>query len=167
MMERWNAGILGLYWMTLINITNSWDKPIMDLKNINRGFKKLRVWQDVIALFVLACKIFTSFPFELKKIASNSSYAFLTIIPLFRYSIIPCRRHKTSMGKNTMLSICYRNSKTLQYDAVFLFYEEKIRCAVIFSNLQGFWFHARHLNPFRLKPRRRFERKALNLDIAF
>ena len=44
----------------------------MDRKNINRGFKKLRVWQDAIALYVLACKIFTGFPFELKKIASNS-----------------------------------------------------------------------------------------------
>ena len=43
----------------------------MDRKNINRGFKKLRVWQDAIYLYVLACKIFTNFPFELKKVASN------------------------------------------------------------------------------------------------
>jgi len=44
----------------------------MDRKNINRGFKKLRVWQDAVSLYVLACKIFANFPFELKKIASNS-----------------------------------------------------------------------------------------------
>ena len=44
----------------------------MDRKNINRGFKKLRVWQDAISLYILACKIFTNFPFELKKVASNS-----------------------------------------------------------------------------------------------
>jgi len=44
----------------------------MNRKNINRGFKKLRVWQDAIDLYVLACKIFTNFPFELKKVASNS-----------------------------------------------------------------------------------------------
>ena len=44
----------------------------MDRKNINRGFKKLRVWQDSISLYILACKIFTNFPFELKKVASNS-----------------------------------------------------------------------------------------------
>jgi len=44
----------------------------MDRKNINRGFRKLRVWQDSVALYVLACKIFTNFPFEIKKIASNS-----------------------------------------------------------------------------------------------
>jgi four helix bundle protein len=44
----------------------------MDRKNINRGFKKLKVWQDAISLYVLAYKIFSKFPFELKKIASNS-----------------------------------------------------------------------------------------------
>ena len=44
----------------------------MDRKNINRGFKKLRVWQDAVSLYVLACNIFTNFPFELKKVAANS-----------------------------------------------------------------------------------------------
>jgi four helix bundle protein len=41
-------------------------------KNINRGFKKLRVWQDAIDLYVLAYKIFSQFSFEVKKVASNS-----------------------------------------------------------------------------------------------
>ncbi len=44
----------------------------MDRKNINRGFKKLRVWQDAISLYVLAYKILSKFPFELKKVAANS-----------------------------------------------------------------------------------------------
>ena len=44
----------------------------MDRKNINRGFKKLIVWQDAISLYVLACKTFVNFPFELKKVAANS-----------------------------------------------------------------------------------------------
>jgi four helix bundle protein len=44
----------------------------MNRKNINRGFKKLIVWQDSISLYVLACKIFVNFPFELKKVASNT-----------------------------------------------------------------------------------------------
>ena len=44
----------------------------MERKNINRGFKKLRVWQDSVSLYILACKIFTNFPFELKKSAANS-----------------------------------------------------------------------------------------------
>ncbi|OGP73091.1 MAG: hypothetical protein A2V86_11095 [Deltaproteobacteria bacterium RBG_16_49_23] len=43
----------------------------MDRKNINRGFKKLRVWQDSVSLYILACKTFEKFPFELKKVASN------------------------------------------------------------------------------------------------
>ena len=44
----------------------------MDRKNIHRGFKKLRVWQDAIALYALAYKIVSKFPFELKKVAANS-----------------------------------------------------------------------------------------------
>ena len=55
----------------------------MERKNINRGFKKLRVWppargglsprgQDAVSLYILACKVFGCFPFELKKVASNS-----------------------------------------------------------------------------------------------
>ena len=43
----------------------------MDRKNINRGFKKLIVWQDAISLYVPACKTFVNFPFELKKVAAN------------------------------------------------------------------------------------------------
>jgi four helix bundle protein len=41
-------------------------------KNINRGFKKLDVWQDAISLYVVSSGIFTSFPFELRKVASNT-----------------------------------------------------------------------------------------------
>ena len=44
----------------------------MDRKNINRGFKKLRVWQDAVDLYILACRLFSNFAFELKKVASNS-----------------------------------------------------------------------------------------------
>ena len=44
----------------------------MDRKNINRGFKRLRVWQDAVSLYILACKILSSFPFELKKVAANT-----------------------------------------------------------------------------------------------
>jgi hypothetical protein len=44
----------------------------MSLKNVNRGFKKLRVWQDAISFYVLACKNLANFPFELRKVASNA-----------------------------------------------------------------------------------------------
>jgi hypothetical protein len=45
---------------------------MVERKNINRGFKKLRVWQDAISLYIFTCKIFAKFPFELKKVAANS-----------------------------------------------------------------------------------------------
>jgi four helix bundle protein len=41
-------------------------------KNINRGFKKLRVWQDAISLYILSCKVLTDFPFDLKKVVANA-----------------------------------------------------------------------------------------------
>ncbi len=47
-------------------------KRTMERKNINRGFKRLRVWQDAVSLYSLACKILGNFPFELRKPASNS-----------------------------------------------------------------------------------------------
>ena len=40
-------------------------------RNINRGYQKLMVWQDARDLYVLTCRIFREFPFELKKTASN------------------------------------------------------------------------------------------------
>jgi four helix bundle protein len=44
----------------------------MDRKNVNRGFKNLRVWHDAVSLYLLSCKILLKFPFELKRVASNS-----------------------------------------------------------------------------------------------
>jgi four helix bundle protein len=54
-MEEWNGG-----------------EKLAERKNVNRGFKKLRVWYDAISLYFLACKIFAKFPYELKKVAANS-----------------------------------------------------------------------------------------------
>jgi len=41
-------------------------------KNINRGFKKLRVWQDAISLYIVSCNIFAHFRSHLKRVAANS-----------------------------------------------------------------------------------------------
>lgn len=44
----------------------------MERRNINRGFKKLRVWKDAVNLYVLTCRLLVDkFPFELKKTAGN------------------------------------------------------------------------------------------------
>jgi four helix bundle protein len=44
----------------------------MEKKNINRGYKKLRVWNDAVQLYVIASRILSSLPFELKRVASNA-----------------------------------------------------------------------------------------------
>jgi len=47
-------------------------KFIMERKNINRGFKKLHVWQDAVSLYHLSCRIFLTFPYGLKRVAENA-----------------------------------------------------------------------------------------------
>jgi four helix bundle protein len=40
-------------------------------RNINRGYRKLIVWQDARDYYVLTCEIFRKFPYELKRVAGN------------------------------------------------------------------------------------------------
>src|ERR1051325_11715626 len=41
-------------------------------RNRNRGYQELRIWQDAIDFYVLTCKIFRKFPYELKRVASQA-----------------------------------------------------------------------------------------------
>jgi four helix bundle protein len=41
-------------------------------KNKNRGYQKLRVWNDAIEYYLQTCKVFKTFPYELKRVASQS-----------------------------------------------------------------------------------------------
>ncbi len=41
-------------------------------RNKNRGFTQLRVWNDAIELYKLSCGVFRKFPYELKRVASQS-----------------------------------------------------------------------------------------------
>ncbi|MBW1701726.1 MAG: four helix bundle protein [Deltaproteobacteria bacterium] len=41
-------------------------------KNKNRGYQKLRVWNDAIDYYVLTWNTFRNFPYELKRIASQA-----------------------------------------------------------------------------------------------
>jgi len=41
-------------------------------RNKNRGYQQLRVWQDAIDLYVLSCRVFRGFPYELKRVASQA-----------------------------------------------------------------------------------------------
>jgi four helix bundle protein len=45
---------------------------VKERRNINRGFKKLQVWQDAVSLYVEACSLFLKFPFSLAKVAANA-----------------------------------------------------------------------------------------------
>lgn len=45
---------------------------IENRKNINRGYRKLHVWQDAVELYALVSKIFSKFPYDLKRISSNA-----------------------------------------------------------------------------------------------
>ena len=42
-------------------------------KNKNRGYQQLRVWEDAVELYVLTCRVFKPFPFELKRVASQAT----------------------------------------------------------------------------------------------
>ena len=39
--------------------------------NVNRGYQKLKVWQDARELYVLTWRIFKDFPYVLNRVASN------------------------------------------------------------------------------------------------
>lgn len=41
-------------------------------RNKNRGYQQLRVWQDAIEFYVLTCRVFRRFPYELKRVASQA-----------------------------------------------------------------------------------------------
>jgi len=41
-------------------------------RNKNRGFQQLRVWDDAIEYYVLSCRVFRKFPYDLKRVASQA-----------------------------------------------------------------------------------------------
>ena len=55
-MEYWNYGM----------------SNTMERRNINRGYKKLEVWNDAIELYVMAVKYFTKLPYIHQKSAANA-----------------------------------------------------------------------------------------------
>ena len=40
-------------------------------RNRNRGYRKLIVWNDAVECYVLTCRDFRAFPYELKRVASQ------------------------------------------------------------------------------------------------
>ena len=52
---------------------------IENRKNINRGFRKLLVWQESIQIYVFVSKVLSDLPFELKKSVANALDSSLSI----------------------------------------------------------------------------------------
>lgn len=44
----------------------------LNYRNKNRGYQQLRVWEDAVQLYVLTCRVFRRFPYELKRVASQA-----------------------------------------------------------------------------------------------
>jgi four helix bundle protein len=40
-------------------------------RNKNRGYQRLRVWQDAVEYYALCCRVFRRFPRDLARVASN------------------------------------------------------------------------------------------------
>lgn len=40
-------------------------------RNKNRGYQNLTVWDDAVEYYVLTCRVFRAFPYELKRVASQ------------------------------------------------------------------------------------------------
>jgi four helix bundle protein len=43
----------------------------MERKNLNRGYRKLIVWEDAIGYYAATCETFAGFPFVLQRVASQ------------------------------------------------------------------------------------------------
>jgi four helix bundle protein len=40
-------------------------------RNLNRGYQKLNVWQDAANLYLLTCRVFAKFQYELRRVGVN------------------------------------------------------------------------------------------------
>jgi four helix bundle protein len=59
--EQWSGGVLEL-----------WSNGAMERKNKNRGYQRLRVWQDAVTLYLETCRSFKSLPIEMKRVAGRA-----------------------------------------------------------------------------------------------
>ena len=61
-MEWWSAG-MGKEWRKIFMET--------DYRIKNRGYQQLRVWQDAIDFYVSCCRVFRTWPYDLRRVASQ------------------------------------------------------------------------------------------------
>jgi hypothetical protein len=51
-------------------VLESWSEGV--LKNKNRGYQQLRVWQDAVEFYRLTSHVFRKLPYELKRVGSQA-----------------------------------------------------------------------------------------------
>jgi four helix bundle protein len=49
-----------------------WSGGVMVRKNKNRGYQRLQVWEDAIALYVQTCRLFKPRAFEMKRVTGQA-----------------------------------------------------------------------------------------------
>jgi four helix bundle protein len=94
-------------------------------KNRNRGYQKLRVWNDAVEYYKETCKVFRKFPYELMRVASQAisssdsihrniseGYCRRTIIDYLRFLYIALG----SLGESVSGIQAYRNADQISED---------------------------------------------------
>ena len=89
-------------------------------KNKNRGYQQLRVWKDAGNPYILTCRVFRKFPFDLKRIVSQQiasvdsvqrsiaeGYCRRTINEYLQYLIIA----RASLGESISSAIIYHKAE--------------------------------------------------------
>jgi four helix bundle protein len=72
--DQWSDGVMQ-HWSD--GVVVSWGVEVLRVmgtkrKNKNRGYQRLRVWQDAITLYKETCRLFGTGPFEMKRIAGQA-----------------------------------------------------------------------------------------------
>jgi four helix bundle protein len=67
--ERWSGGAVE-WWSG--GAVERWSDVMVDRKNKNRGYQRLRVWQDAITLYVETCQRFKPEAFEMKRVIGQA-----------------------------------------------------------------------------------------------
>jgi four helix bundle protein len=65
--KEWGNGVVE--WWSNGNQSNG---AMNMMRNKNRGYQQLRVWNDAIEYYTLTCPVFRAFPYELKRVASQA-----------------------------------------------------------------------------------------------
>ena len=66
MVECWSIGVAGYRKGGVLGVMG------VKRKNKNRGYQRLRVWQDAIKLYAENCRLFSAWSFEMKRIAGQA-----------------------------------------------------------------------------------------------